>query len=357
VNRSAWYRLLRHQAGGVGSIHLISTIPLERTPMRRYLLMFFVGFACLAMIESARAQAPVPGQPYQVPDGYTGYGSGTLISYGGYNYVIQGDGTMLLAADPGGASQDANQLIEGQPYQVPVEFASSDAGSVISYGGADYVAQGDGTMLMMQPSNFGGGASAGDSGPPMDGTPGGFTYGSNYVVPGGGGYTGDDGGGSDSSTSLSLGIGIGGNPRWNRNPRATIPGQPNPSGSQGRPGGGLVHRPGGPVHRPGGPVHYPGGPVHRPGGPVHYPGGPVHYPGGPVHHPGGQVYHPGGQVRHPGGQVYHPGGQVRHAGGQTGYARGGGFRPSGGGGFRPSGGGGFRPSGGGFAGARPMRRR
>ena len=47
---------------------------------------------------TAKAQAPVFGQPYQVPAGYEGYGCGTPVAYGGYNYVIQGDGTMLLGS-------------------------------------------------------------------------------------------------------------------------------------------------------------------------------------------------------------------------------------------------------------------
>jgi hypothetical protein len=55
--------------------------------------LLFLSFAGTAM-----AQAPVAGQPYFVPAGYEGYGAGTTISYGGYNYVLQGNGTMLLAA-------------------------------------------------------------------------------------------------------------------------------------------------------------------------------------------------------------------------------------------------------------------
>jgi hypothetical protein len=50
---------------------------------------------------AANAQAPIAGQPYQVPVEYSGYGAGTTINYGGFNYVIQGDSTMLLADAPG----------------------------------------------------------------------------------------------------------------------------------------------------------------------------------------------------------------------------------------------------------------
>ena len=50
----------------------------------------------LTSVTSARAQ--VAGQPYLIPAGFEGYAAGTLITYGGYNYVTQPDGTMLLAA-------------------------------------------------------------------------------------------------------------------------------------------------------------------------------------------------------------------------------------------------------------------
>jgi len=36
-----------------------------------------------------------------VPGELTAFAPGTLASYGGYNYVIQGDGTMLLAEQQG----------------------------------------------------------------------------------------------------------------------------------------------------------------------------------------------------------------------------------------------------------------
>ena len=62
--------------------------------LRPLLLGLLVVLAC----GSARAQEPIAGQPYQVPPGYEMYGPGTLISYGGFNYVVQGDGTMLPSA-------------------------------------------------------------------------------------------------------------------------------------------------------------------------------------------------------------------------------------------------------------------
>jgi hypothetical protein len=65
--------------------------------MKWHLLMAIFGVSLLSFCGRAYAQAPVPGQPYQIPDGYTGTPTGSLISYGGYNYVIQDNSTMLLA--------------------------------------------------------------------------------------------------------------------------------------------------------------------------------------------------------------------------------------------------------------------
>lgn len=36
------------------------------------------------------------GQAYIIPDEYKGYGAGTLINYGGINYVIGSDGYMYI---------------------------------------------------------------------------------------------------------------------------------------------------------------------------------------------------------------------------------------------------------------------
>jgi len=191
-------------------------------------------------------QGPIAGQPYQVPAGYTGYAAGAVITYGGYNYVIQGDGTMLLqsAGDSSAASTNTQGPIADQPYQVPGDFAGYAAGSVITYGGLNYVIQGDGTMLLQQP--------------------GGYNYNSYYVPPGGPGFLPGPG--------FGPGFGPGG-PGFGPGFRASGPG----------------FRPGGPGFRPGGP----GGPGFRPGGP----GGPGFRPGGP----GGPGFRPGGGGR-PGGR-------------------------------------------------------
>src|SRR5262249_872409 len=83
------------------------------------------------------------------PAGYEAYAAGTLIMYGGASYITQGNGIMLLA----------QQLVEttvktgsatGQRYLVPAGCESYSAGTVITYGPSNYVIQGDGTMLLTQ---------------------------------------------------------------------------------------------------------------------------------------------------------------------------------------------------------------
>lgn len=64
----------------------------------RIVLAASVLFGALALSPEAKAQAPVAGVAYQVPSAYASVPPGTLIPYGGYNYVAQGNGTMLLAA-------------------------------------------------------------------------------------------------------------------------------------------------------------------------------------------------------------------------------------------------------------------
>ena len=75
--------------------------------MRLLYLTALCAALFVAMPSAARAQAPIFGQPYQVPFEYSGYGAGTLINYGGFNYVVQGDATMLLS---GSAFYPAQQV-------------------------------------------------------------------------------------------------------------------------------------------------------------------------------------------------------------------------------------------------------
>ena len=123
--------------------------------MRSYPLLIVAMLTCLGVSTPAHAQAPIPGQPYQIPAGFEGYGPGTLISYGGNNYVTQGDGTMLLQqAGYSGSAATAEGPAPGQPYQIPADFAGVAAGSQVTYGGSAYVIQSDGTMLLQQPADL-----------------------------------------------------------------------------------------------------------------------------------------------------------------------------------------------------------
>jgi len=86
------------------------------------------------------------GQLYQIPAGYAAYGPGTTINYGGASYVVGGDGTMTPAA--GGYQQQAavSQPTAPQRYQIPAGYEAYGPGTLINYGGANYVIGGDGTM-------------------------------------------------------------------------------------------------------------------------------------------------------------------------------------------------------------------
>ena len=129
--------------------------------MRTTFRMLLFGLLLLSFGGTARAQAPAAGQPYQVPSGYEAYGPGTLINYGGYSYVIQDNGTMLLAANSqpsGDETARAQASAAGQPYQVPSGYETYGPGTLINYGGYNYVIQSNGTMLLAansQPSQPG----------------------------------------------------------------------------------------------------------------------------------------------------------------------------------------------------------
>jgi hypothetical protein len=353
--------------------------------MKRNTLTALLVGLLLPICGIARAQGPVAGQRYQIPAGYESYGAGTLINYGGFNYVIQGDGTMLLAQQTGDTSTDPGPPAS-QPYQVPAGYESYAAGTLISYGGFNYVIQSDGTMLLQQdgdssvavdytdgpvpdqpyqiPADFAGSApgsviSYGGSSYAIqsDGTmllqqPGGFGYSSFYSQPGTSGSNWTPGVSNNSS---------------NFPPGVVTNGRPGPTF---RPGGQTLqpgNRPGGVGYRPG-PANtgYRPGPAntgYRPGpantgyrpGPANtgYRPGPVNtgYRPGPANTgyrpmPGNTVSRPG-PVNRPTSPGYHPGPSSRPSNG--------GFRPSGGG-FRPSGGG-SRPSGGSFRSPSMGRRR
>ena len=93
--------------------------------------------------QQAAVSQPTAPQRYQIPAGYEAYGPGTTISYGGANYVVNGDGTMATSAS---GSQGAFQPTAPQRYQIPAGYEAYGPGTLINYGGANYVIGGDGTM-------------------------------------------------------------------------------------------------------------------------------------------------------------------------------------------------------------------
>jgi hypothetical protein len=68
--------------------------------MKCSMLIGVLGALLIGIPAAARAQAPIVGQPYQVPAEYSAYVPGSVVNYGGYSYVIQGNGTMLLNQQP-----------------------------------------------------------------------------------------------------------------------------------------------------------------------------------------------------------------------------------------------------------------
>jgi hypothetical protein len=76
-------------------------------------------------------------QRYQLPAQYNGQAPGSNLTYGGANYVVNRDGTMSPAARPAPVAQR---------YQIPARFAGAAPGSTITYGAAYYAINSDGTM-------------------------------------------------------------------------------------------------------------------------------------------------------------------------------------------------------------------
>jgi hypothetical protein len=116
--------------------------------MKRYFLMTICGLSLLSFCGRANAQAPVPGQPYQIPAGYEGYPAGTVITYVDYNYVILSDTTMVLAEQATDYSPPSDDPGNVQVYQVPAGYEGYAIGTVISYGGANYTIGLNGTIVL-----------------------------------------------------------------------------------------------------------------------------------------------------------------------------------------------------------------
>jgi hypothetical protein len=114
--------------------------------------------AVLVLVLGTSAWAQIPGQPYQIPPGYEGFSVGSLITYGGANYVIQGNGTMLLAAS---GFDQATVVYPGQIYpgQTTVVYPGQNNGYYNSYynGGGIYTNGGytNGGWIKHHPGNSG----------------------------------------------------------------------------------------------------------------------------------------------------------------------------------------------------------
>lgn len=57
-----------------------------------------LNFLAIASVAQDQPERPLPGVAYGMPEGTEKFAAGTLVPYGGYNYVAQGDGSMMLAA-------------------------------------------------------------------------------------------------------------------------------------------------------------------------------------------------------------------------------------------------------------------
>jgi len=55
-------------------------------------------YLAIASVAQDQPERPLPGVAYGMPEGTEKFAAGTLVPYGGYNYVAQGDGSMMLAA-------------------------------------------------------------------------------------------------------------------------------------------------------------------------------------------------------------------------------------------------------------------
>jgi hypothetical protein len=106
----------------------------------------------------AQAQEPVAGQHYAIPPGFEGSSAGSLISYGGYDYVTQDNGTMLLSASQDAAGSDNvvpfddSVSVDTTAYKLPAGYEDSQPGSQVSSAGNDYTVMAGGTMMMTNPA-------------------------------------------------------------------------------------------------------------------------------------------------------------------------------------------------------------
>ena len=96
------------------------------------------------------ATGPAPGQRYQIPAQFAGTAPGSVIAYGGADYVVGNDGTMTSSAFTAQSTASTpaapGGVVAGQRYQIPAELAGTPPGTMITYGGRNYLTGNDGTM-------------------------------------------------------------------------------------------------------------------------------------------------------------------------------------------------------------------
>ena len=85
---------------------------------------------------------PVDTTAYQLPPGYEGARPRSQISYGGNDYTVLSNGTMMMC-NPG------YSIADGTQYQVPPDYAGAGVGSIVNYGGSDYLI-GAGVMIKIR---------------------------------------------------------------------------------------------------------------------------------------------------------------------------------------------------------------
>jgi len=96
------------------------------------------------------ASGPAVAQRYQLPAQFAGTAPGSVVSYGGANYIVGNDGTMTAysgtAQTPANTRPAAGGVVASRRYQIPAEFAGTASGYIITYGGRNYLTGDDGTM-------------------------------------------------------------------------------------------------------------------------------------------------------------------------------------------------------------------
>jgi hypothetical protein len=86
------------------------------------------------------AMPAAPARRYHLPSRFTATAPGTIINYGGVNYVVNANRTMSPA---GPAALPTANLTR---YQIPSQFTASAPGTTVNYGGANYLINNDNTM-------------------------------------------------------------------------------------------------------------------------------------------------------------------------------------------------------------------